>query len=191
MFRWKFMGFNLLSFFLFNCDQQNPEGYNCLGGVIFCGFFFWWVCFSLLWSSGFLQKYLPFRFKKTDKVFNKMIISRGQTLFCAEAFCPVGREGRGDIKNVWAESRWCDGIASNAKEDLLNIISREKIVFSFFFFPLACVIDITICLSFLVMKVKLLFLQKQTLVNQKLPKIRCIFYPWRQKCQFLSLKGHF
>jgi len=54
-------------------------------------------------------------------------------LFYAEAFLmsPL-LGGRGDIRNVWAGAVGCDGITSNAKEDLLYIINREKIV-SFFF----------------------------------------------------------
>lgn len=74
-------------------------------------------------------------------------------MFSAEAFLmspPLG-------------ALWCDGITSNAKGNLLYTINRQKIV-SFFF--LAYVVDIAICSNnFLVMKVKLLFLQKQKLAN--------------------------
>lgn len=68
-----------------------------------------------------------------DQVLHKMIISRGQSLFCAEALLMSPLLGeRGDIKNVWAGVLWCDGITSNAKKDLLYIICREKIVFAIF-----------------------------------------------------------
>lgn len=56
-----------------------------------------------------------------------MIISRGQRLFCAEAFLMFPLLGeRGDIKNVWAGALWCDEIASNAKKDLLYTLFVEK-----------------------------------------------------------------
>lgn len=68
-----------------------------------------------------------------DQVLPKMIISRGQSLFCTEAFLMSPLLGeRGDIENVWAGALWCDGMTSNAKKDLLHSICREEIVFAIF-----------------------------------------------------------
>lgn len=82
MFRWNFIVLNLLGFFQGITREMlrdtNAQEVEVLWGVL-------WVCFTL-WSSGFLKKYLPFSFKKPDKVFNKMIKSREQQLFCAESY---------------------------------------------------------------------------------------------------------
>lgn len=90
------MVFNLL-FFLFNYDFGQGMTSKILRDKTAWEVGVLWVFFSFFWSSGFLKKYLPFSFKKVDQVFNKMLISRGQKLFWAEAFLmssPVGREQR-------------------------------------------------------------------------------------------------
>lgn len=105
----------------------SAEGYNYIGSEHFFFFFLRgsWLVFPS--SIGFLKKYLLFSLKRMDQVLQKMIIFRGQRLFCAEAFLISPQLGeRGDIKNVWAGALWCDGITSNATKDLLYIICRGK-----------------------------------------------------------------
>lgn len=80
-------------------------------------------------SVGFLKKYLLLSFKRLDKVLHKMIISRGQRLFCAEAFLMSPLLGeRGHIKNVINDVM---GQPVMVKRTYYTLFVEEKIVFAF------------------------------------------------------------